>query len=169
MKNYSGTFNTYYQNNAASIYCFKSRRKNSKCSDTIAINHLINNAPVRKVSDERILQQVVGTLEKIVYYCKQYEHIELSIYADIFKPVEYTNVNNEIYHGVEEQRYYSRRKTFSSIEECINYLLFVYTLIYPYNKLSRDTVHRDTSIRYFINLYYNVIETNNGTILQKND
>lgn len=154
MKNYSDTFNTYYQNNAASIYCFKSGRKNSKCSDTISINHLINKVPDRKVSDERILQQITGTLEVIVYYCKQYKHIELSVYADIFKPVEYTNANNEMYHGVEDQRYYNQRKTFSSIEECINYLLMVYTLVYPYNKLSRGTVHRDASIRYLINLYH---------------
>lgn len=154
MNNYSDTFNTFYQSNAASIYCFKSSRKNSKCSNTISINHLINHAPDRKVSDERIIQQITRTIESIVYYARQYKHIELSAYIDSFKQIEYTNANNEIYHGVEDQRYCFQRVRFSSIEECINFVFSVYCLIYPYNKIDRNTLHNNASIRYYINAYY---------------
>ena len=96
MNNYSDTYNTFYQSNAASIFCFKSSRKNSKCSDIININHLINRETDRRVSDNRIMDQIAGTIEKIVYYCKQYKHIELSCYMDVFKQIEYENANNEI-------------------------------------------------------------------------
>ena len=154
MNNYSDTYNTFYQSNAASIFCFKSSRKNSKCSDIININHLINRETDRRVSDDRIMNQIAETIEKIVYYCKQYKHIELSCYMDVFKQIEYENANNEIYHGVEDQRYCFQRVIFSSIEQCINFVFSVYCLIYPYNKIDRNTLHNNASIRYFINQYY---------------
>ena len=128
MNNYSDTYNTFYQSNAASIFCYKSSRKNSKCSDIININHLINRETDRRVSDNRIMDQIAGTIEKIVYYCKQYKHIELSCYMDVFKQIEYENANNEIYHGVEDQRYCFQRVIFSSIEQCINFVFSVYCL-----------------------------------------
>ena len=152
MSNYSNTYNTFYQNNAASILCFKSSRKNSKCSDVISINHLINQETDRRVSDDKILDQIIGTTEKIVYYCKQYKHIELSCYIDVFKQIEYEN--NETCHGVEDHHYCFQRVIFSSIERCINFVFSVYCLIYPYNKIDRNTLHNNASIRYFINKYY---------------
>lgn len=154
MKNYSDTYNTFYKNNAASIFCYKSSRKNAKCSNVINIDYLINRETDRRVSDNRIMDQIAGTIEKIVCYCKQHAHIELTCYVDVFKQIEYKNANEEIYHGVEGQRYNFQRVIFTGIEQCINFIFSVYCLIYPYNKIDHNTLHSNASIRYFINKYY---------------
>lgn len=154
MKNYSDTYDTCYQNNAASILCYKSNRKNSKCSDFINIFHLLNHEPDRRVSDSKIIDQMVETVEKIVWYCKQYNHIELSVYMSVSKQTEYENANKEIYHGVDDLDYCFNHVIFSSIEQCINFVFNIYSLIYPYNKIGRKTLHNNASIRYFIDQYY---------------
>ena len=154
-RNYNSDYDTFYQNNTAIIFCYKSSRKNSRSSDIITINHLANQKPDRTVSDDRIMQQITSTMEKIVYYCKQYKRIELSCYIDVSKQAEYENANNAIYHDIENQRYSFQRVTFSSIEQCISFVFSVYCLIYPYNKISKKTLFNNASINYFINQYYN--------------
>ena len=154
-RNYNINYDTFYQNNNANIFCYKSNRKNSSSSAIITINHLANQKPDRTVSDYRIMQQIASTIEKIVYYCKQYKRIELSCYIDVSKQAEYENANNAIYHDIENQRYSFQRVTFSSIEQCISFVFSVYCLIYPYNKISKKTLFNNASINYFINQYYN--------------
>lgn len=154
-RNYDINYDLFYKNNNAIIFCYKSNRKNSSSSDIITINHLTSKDTDRTVSDDRIMNQIAGTIEKIVYYCKQYKRIELSCYVDVSKQAEYENANNELYHDVENQRYNFQRVTFSSIEQCINFVFSVYCLIYPYNKISKKTLFNNASIRYFINQYYN--------------
>lgn len=148
-------YNTIYQNNSGFIFCYKSTRKNAKTSDIIMINHLISHdKTVNKISDDKILDQFISTIDKIIYYSKQFNHIELSCYLDIFQQVEYKNANNEIYHDAEKHRYAFQRVQFYNIESCINYVFNIYCLIYPYNKISYKTLHNNASIRYLINQYY---------------
>ena len=147
-------YNTAYQNNTGFILCYKSSRKNSKTSDLINIGHLINNDPDHKISDDRIIEQIINTMDKIIYYAKQFNHIELSCYLYIFQQVEYKNANKEIYHDAEKHRYAFQRVPFYSIESCINYVFNLYSLIYPYNRISYKTLHNNASIKYMINQYY---------------
>ena len=148
-------YNTIYQNNSGFIFCYKSTRKNAKTSDIIMINHLISHdKTVNKISDDKILDHFISTIDKIIYYSKQFNHIELSCYLDIFQQVEYKNANNEIYHDAEKHRYAFQRVQFYNIESCINYVFNIYCLIYPYNKISYKTLHNNASIRYLINQYY---------------
>ena len=154
MKNYSDAYDAFYQNNAARILCYKSNRKNSKSSESINIYHMINHNPDRRVSDNKIIDQMVETLEKIVLYCKQYKHIELSVYMSVSKQTEYENANKEIYHGVDDLNYCFNHVIFSSIEQCINFVFSIYCLIYPYNKIDRKSLHDNASIRYFMDQYY---------------
>jgi len=155
MKNYSDMYNKAYALNAASIFCYKSSRKNSKCSDIISVNHLINHVEDRKISDDRIIQQIADTVAKIVYYSMQYKkHLEVTAYVDTFKNYTCENANNDLYHGIEDQRYCFQRVTFSSIEQCINFIFSVYALIYPYNEIKISRLHDDPSIRYYINKFY---------------
>ena len=115
-------YNTVYQNNGF-ILCYKSARKNAKTSDIIYINHLINHDKTdHKISDDKILDQFISTMDKIIYYSKQFKHLELSCYVNIFQQVEYKDANNEIYHDAEKHRYAFQRVTFYSIESCINYV-----------------------------------------------
>lgn len=148
-------YNTSYQNNTGFIFCYKSNRKNAKTSDIIYINHLINHdKTVNKISDDKILDQFISTIDKIIYYSKQFNHLEISCYVNIFKPVEYENANNKMHQDIEKNRYAFQRVTFYSIESCINYVFNIYSLIYPYNKISYKTLHNNASIRYMINQYY---------------
>lgn len=155
-------YNTVYQNNSGFIFCYKSTRRNAKTSDIIMINHLISNKPDHKISDDRIIDQIINTMDKIMYYSKQFKHLELSCYLDIFKQVEYENANNKMHQDIEENRYTFQRVTFYSIESCINYVFNIYSLIYPYNKISYKTLHNNASIRYMINQYYHNEETTNN-------
>ena len=147
-------YNTVYQNNSGFMFCYRSTRKNAKASDIIMINHLISNKPDHKISDDRIMDQIISTIDKIIYYSKQFKHLELSCYLDIFQQVEYKNSNNEIYQDVDKHRYAFQRVQFYNIESCINYVFNIYSLIYPYNKISYKTLHNNASIRYMINQYY---------------
>lgn len=153
---YSKMYNKVYCNNAFSLFLFKSSRKNSICSDAINVNHLINHEIDRKISDERILSQFIGTLEKVVYYSLKYaRHIEVSLYMDNGKNASYINANNALYHGTEYNTCSWKRVQFSSIEQFIDFLYSVYCMVYSYNELSLlNTVYNNPSVKYFINQYY---------------
>lgn len=145
-----------YTINAVSIYLYKSSRKNAVCSDSICVNHLITHDNNKRVSDNRILMQFAGTLEKIVYTAAGFNnHLEVSAYMDIGKNTQYINADKRVYVTTEPLRYYWHRVKFSSIEQAVNFLYGIYCLIYPYNTLNlENTVYQDSSIKYLINLYY---------------
>ncbi len=149
-------YNKAFAINAASIYMFKSGRKNSICSDTISINHLINHTENRRVDDERIIQQFIDTLESIVFTSLDFKkHLELSVYMDYGKNSSYINANKELYNTWEDIRFSWQRVQFSSIEQCINFLYSIYCLIYPYNEINlSNTIYNDPSVKYYINMYY---------------
>lgn len=147
---------TSYQNNAMSIFVYKSSRKNAQC-ELFSVNHLITQNNDRKLCDNSILNQFIGTIEKIVYLSKNnYNgHLELSVNMDLGKNSNYINANNDIYNCNEYLRLRFDRKQFSSIEECINFVYMLYGLIYPYNTLNlSNTVYNNPSIKYFINMFY---------------
>jgi len=151
----SEMYNKSFKNNAMSIFMFKSSRKNSKCSNTISINHLISNNI--KIHDDRIIQQFIGTIETIVYNAKQFDgYLELSVYLDIFKNESYINANQDLYCNTNDLRYSFQRVKFSSIEQCINFIFSLYFMIYSYNEISlSQDIYNNPSIKYFINMYYN--------------
>lgn len=49
--------------NMCNIFMYKSTRKNAKISDNIKILNAYN-------TDEKILHQLIGTLEKVLFYAK---------------------------------------------------------------------------------------------------
>ena len=155
MNNTTDRYKSPYSLNTASILLYKSSRKNAKCTDFIKINHLISHEKDRRVNDERILQQLAGTVEAIVYNSLAFnKHLEFKCFMHAFKAVSYKNANNEIYHTVEDINVDRARNKYSSIEQVINEVFNIYALIYPYNEISRKTVFDDPSIKYFINQYY---------------
>lgn len=155
MNNTTDRYKYPYSLNAASILLYKSSRKNAKCTDFISINHLISHERDSRVNDERILQQLAGTVETIVYNSLAFnKHLEFKCFMHTFKAVSYLNANNEIYHTVEDINVVGARDKYNSIEQVINEVFNIYALIYPYNKISRKTVFNNPSIKYFINIYY---------------
>lgn len=154
----SDMYNKGFKNNAMTIFQYKSSRKNSISSNAINVNHLISKEV--KLHDERIIEQLAGTLETIVYNSLKFnKNLELSAYVDTFKDASYNNANNDLYCTTQDLRYSFKRVKFSSIEQCINFLFSLYCLIYPYNEIASNTLYSNASVRYFINMYYST--TNN--------
>ena len=151
---YNENYNTYFKSNAATIYIYKSSRKNSKILKSININHLITQKQDRKIPDGRIIEQFVDTLSYIVNYSEK-RHLELTVYSDVFKQVVYKNANGDNYFTTTDLQYNFNRVGFSSLEQCINFLYTIYNLIYPYNTIDLNNgIYQNTSIKYFINKYY---------------
>lgn len=137
----------YYKNNRASIVCWKSK-KNSKCSDAIIVNHLMSQEESGKVSDERILQQLINVAEKVASYCKEYDNILLSVDLSINKQIRY---NGGV--GTEKSDFYNPNLKFDKIFHCIYYLCGLFSLIYPYSTLATVEVFHNAAIRNIINNY----------------
>ena len=137
--------------NVANLLLYKNNRKNSKTSDIISINELISEKPL---SDERILDQFINTVEKCIYYCKQVDHIELSYHINFIKQGEFINASSKV-NECYERLYIGRTRTqLYSIEQLINAIFTIYYIIYPYNKLSLKMIYENSSIKYIINNYY---------------
>jgi len=151
----SDMYDKAFKSNAMSIFMYKSNRKNSKCSDIINVNHLISKEV--KLHDDKIIQQFLGTIESVVYNAKQFNnHLELSVYIDIFKNASYENASNDLYCATDDLRYNFQRVKFSSFEQCINFIFSMYCMVYPYNEISlQNEIYNNPSIKYFINMYYN--------------
>lgn len=148
----SDMHNKYFKSNAATIYMYKSSRKNSKIINNININHLISKNVY--VHDDRIMQQLTETIENIVYTAKQYNHIELTVYTSIFKKASYINANNDLYCTTCDMHPDFIRVKFATIEQTINFIFMVYSLIYPYNEIDISDIYNNSSIKYLIKEYY---------------
>ena len=157
---YNEMYNRAFVNNAASILLYKSSRKNAKCSDIISVNHLINHSDNRKISDERIIQQFVEVLEKIVFQSLEYnKHIEVSVFLDTGKNSSYENASNETYKTTEYLQFGWNRCKFSSIEQAINFLYSVFCLIYPYNEINLENgIYNNSSVKHCIKKYYGGVQ-----------
>lgn len=143
-------YESYYKYNSAIIVCWKSKRRNSKCSDAIMINHLISQEENGKISDERIMQQLINVAERVASYCKEYNNILLSVDLNIYKRVQYKDI-----WGIENSNFYNPNVKFSKIEKLIHYLFSLFALIYPYNTLSTKKTFEDVAIKHIIEDYNN--------------
>ena len=127
---------------------YKSKRKNAETSDIIKVLNVYN-------TDNDILYQLIGTLEKVLFYVKKYKHIEISSLVSINKESCFINANNNNYTENQIISYKFDRKVLYSYEQLINYIYSMYCMLYPENKLSYNTLYDNSSIKKFINDYYN--------------
>lgn len=148
--------NAVYTDNSFNIFMYKSSRKNARTSDLIITYHLIKRGEDKKVSDERILQQLINTVEKVVYQAKIYsKHLELTTTLTLNSTAKYRNANNEDYMTqVTTQYRVADRKQYSSIELVISDVIAWYRLIYPYMTLHSKEVFTNPSIKNLINDFY---------------
>lgn len=72
------------------IFMHKSKRKNAETSEIIKVLNAYN-------TDDDILYQLIGTLEKVLFYAKKYNHIEISSNVSINKESSFINANNNNY------------------------------------------------------------------------
>lgn len=133
--------------NMCNIFMYKSKRKNAEISDIIKVLNAYNN-------DNDILYQLIGTLEKVLFYVKKYKHIEVSSYVSINKESSFINANNNNYTESQIITYKFNRQALYSCEQLINYIYSMYCMLYPENKLNYNTLYDNSSIKKFINDYY---------------
>ena len=138
--------------NMCNIFMYKSKRKNAETSDIIKVLNVYN-------TDNDILYQLIGTLEKVLFYVKKYKHIEISSLVSINKESCFINANNNNYTENQIISYKFDRKVLYSYEQLINYIYSMYCMLYPENKLSYNTLYDNSSIKKFINDYYNEKES----------
>lgn len=100
------------------------------------------------------MYQLIGTLEKVLFYVKKYKHIEISSYVSINKKSCFINANNNNYTESQIITYKFNRQVLYSCEQLINYIYSMYCMLYPENKLSYNTLYDNSSIKKFINDYY---------------
>ena len=148
--------NTIWEDNLCVIYAYKSDRKNAKIISDVTLRHLITQNETGQISDEHILQYFSGIIAQLVYDMKySSKTINITTYTSIDTITAYRNANNELYQHKHTIRLDNRHKKFYSIEQLINYLYDILLLIYPYTMLDINTIYSNSSIRYYINLYYN--------------
>lgn len=139
--------------NMCNIFMHKSKRKNAEISDIIKVLNTYNN-------DNDILYQLIGTLEKVLFYVKKYKHIEISSYVSLNKESSFINANNNNYIENQIITYRFNRRVLYSCEQLINYIYSMYCMLYPENKLSYNTLYDNSSIKKFINDYYKEVKKN---------
>lgn len=139
--------------NGMTLFVYKSSRTNSK-SEMLNVFHLISEN--KKIQDDRIISQFVGTLESVVYHSMKYGgHIEITAYVSQAKKEAFINSNDDLYCGSKDIHFNFQRVKFSSIEQCIIFLFSLYCLIYPYNEISlSNEIYSDPSVKYLINKFY---------------
>lgn len=136
-----------------SMFMYKSTRKNSEISDIIKIINVCS-------TDENILYNLIGTLEKVLYYVKKYNHIEVSSMVSINKESSFINANDNNYTENQIIAYRFDRRVLYSCEQLINYIYSMYCLLYPENKLSYNAIYDNARIKNIINNYYKEVKTN---------
>lgn len=148
-------YNTPYQSNGAFLVLYKSSRKNAQCK-VISVHHLISKVtPDRKVCDAKITEYFINILSECFSYCKIYKHIEIKSTVDYFKNCIYMNANNYFYHCNKSILYVFERKELHSFEQLINELYNVFSLVYPYNTITLPELYNNSSIKYYLNQWYN--------------
>lgn len=135
------------------MFMYKSTRKNSEISDIIKIINVCS-------TDENILYNLIGTLEKVLYYVKKYNHIEVSSMVSINKESSFINANDNNYTESQIITYRFDRRVLYSCEQLINYIYSMYCLLYPENKLSYNTIYDNARIKSIINNYYKGVKRN---------
>ena len=135
------------------IFMYKSKRKNAEISEIIKVLNAYN-------TDDDILYQLIGTLEKTLFYVKKYKHIEVSYLVSINKESCFINANNNNCTENQIITYRFDRKVLYSCEQLINYIYSMYCMLYPENKLSYNTLYDNSSIKKFINDYYKEVKRN---------
>ena len=131
---------------------YKSERKNSK-GKMISIHDLITSDG-ENLTDERILHQIVDSLDAIVEQSKKYNSV-LILSANVWTIRKQKKQSiNGIFEFFDAVPYHFDRKQFYSIEQVINYLWTLVMIMYPYCTLSEESIHLDASIRYLIHKHY---------------
>lgn len=126
-----------YYNNMGMIILYKSMRKNSKCIEAFNFCHLIPSPGMERITDERITEQFLNVLEKIIYAVNKESNKKIVIesFLELNKRSSYIDANGNNYNDHEELRITLDKKHLYSWE-VLKYLYTLFSIIYPYNTIN---------------------------------
>lgn len=136
-------YNFAFVNNAATIYFYKSNRKNAKIIKDLNINHLITRDSTRKIAPDKMKDEFLLILEYISCYTAP-AHIDISIYCNEWK--------NAIIDSKKESQNWvwkTGRLHFDGFTTAAHYLYFnLFCRIYPYCETDFTEIETDSNYKY---------------------
>ena len=143
-------YNFAFINNAATVYFYKSSRKNAKIIKAYRLNHLITKNNDRKISNERLKSHFLNLIEYVSYYSKP-NNIDISVDCNEWK--------NAIIDGKKDVQCWcwkTGRIHFDNFTEAAHWLYFnLFCRIYPYCEIDFTEIEMDPSYKYFLNEFKN--------------
>lgn len=144
-----------WTDNDCTIFAFKSDRKNATVISEITLRHLITHNDNGCLNESTIENYFVGIIAQLVYDIKYHAcTINITTLTTINHMTSYWNCNSELYNHYHDIHINECRKHFFSIEQLINHIYNILLLVYPYTRLDIKTIYNNSSIKYYINLYY---------------
>lgn len=136
-------YNIAYVNNAATIYFYKSQRKNAKIIKTYNINHLITKNSDRKISNECMISHFLELLEYVSCYSKP-NNIDISVSCN-----EWRNAIHGCLKDSQNFCWTTGRIHFDNFTEAAYWLYFnLFCRIYPYCEIAFTDIETDNNFRY---------------------
>lgn len=136
-------YNYAFVNNAATIYFYKSSRKNAKIIKTYHINHLITKNNDRKISNERMKSHFLEMLEYLSHYSKPND-INICVNCNEWK--------NAIHDGEKKTQNFcwtTNRLHFDNFPGAAHWLYFnLFCRIYPYCEIDFADIETDNNVKY---------------------
>lgn len=145
-------YNFAFVNNAATVYFYKSSRKNAKIIKAYNINHLIARDNDRRISSDRMKSHFLDMLEYVSYY-SQPNNIDISIDCNEWK--------NAIINGERKTQNWcweTGRIHFNNFTEAAHWLYFnLFCRIYPYCEIDFTEIEMNPTYKCFMEKFNNKV------------
>lgn len=139
-------YNFAFINNSATVYIYKSNRKNAKIVKCFNINHLITHDSTRKVAPDKMKDQFLSILEPLSYYTEA---------GNINISVSCIEGKNAIINGgkCSQSWYWNTEKLhFDSFTTAAHWLYFnLFCRIYPYCEIDFTEIEMDNNYKFLLN------------------
>lgn len=143
-------YNYAFLDNFATVFFYKSSRKNAKILKDYHVRHLISKDNDRKISNERMKSYFLELLENVSYYSKSND-INISVLCLEHK--------NAIINGEKETQgwgWETGRIHFDNFTTAAHWLYFnLFCRIYPYCEIDFTEIEMDPSYKYFLKEFEN--------------
>lgn len=136
-------YNIAYVNNAATIYFYKSQRKNAKIIKSININHLISHSEDRKINQDKLKDTFISIIEYLSVYTKP-GSINLAVICNEWKNAIHGSVK-----GTQNFVWTTEKLHFDHFTTAAHWLYFnLFCRIYPYCEIAFSDIETDNNFKY---------------------
>lgn len=134
--------------NIASIFIYKSMRKNSK----LEMFNLYQWEGAG--TNGTVPYNLVSIIERVLIQSKEYGTSIVKSYSTVYRDVMVKNADSKFIMIQQPISYNSAQVQFYSCENIINWVYNIWMQVHPDATLSLDDVYKNASISYFISRFY---------------